>query len=230
MKTRKDEGGLGFKDLQIFNKAMLGKQAWRLSQNPLALWSRVFKGIYFPDGDSWKAKKGYRPSWGWQSILVGRETIEPDVKWLVGDGKSIKIREDKWLTSGLIGGSTNTDDLYKVADLINGGTMEWKELTLQNMFAKDVIKEILAIPINHYPTADVLCWIANKTRDYTVRSRYNNQHSKSNKPDPSKATSSYQPPRQLWTKIWNLRVPPKVRIFLWSICQDALPTREKDKK
>lgn len=89
-------------------------------------------------------------------------------------------------------GSTNRDDLYKVADLINGGTREWKELTLQNMFAKDVIKEILAIPINHYPMADVLCWIANKTGDYTVRSRYNNQHSKSNKPDPSKATSSYQ--------------------------------------
>lgn len=103
MKTRKDEGGLGFKDLQIFNKAMLGKQAWRLSQNPSALWSWVFKGIYFPDGDSWKAKKGHHPSWGWQRILVGRETIELDVKWLVGDGKSIKIHEDKWLTSGLIG-------------------------------------------------------------------------------------------------------------------------------
>lgn len=30
----------------------------------------------------------------------------------------------------------------------------------------------------------------------------------------------------LWTQIWSLDVPPKIRTFLWSICQNALPTRE----
>lgn len=53
--------------MSIFNHAMLGKQAWRLSNSPSALWSRVLKGIYFPNGDLWKASKGQRPSWGWQS-------------------------------------------------------------------------------------------------------------------------------------------------------------------
>jgi len=89
MKTRKDEGGLRFKDLTKFNKAMLGKQAWRLSQSPSALWNRIVKGVYFPNGDMWKARKGQRPSWGWQSILIGREAIEVEVEWRVGDGKLI---------------------------------------------------------------------------------------------------------------------------------------------
>lgn len=35
-----------------------------------------------------------------------------------------------------------------------------------------------------------------------------------------------QTPRSLWTKIWSLSVPPKIRTFLWSICQNAIPTRE----
>lgn len=51
LKLRKDEGGLGFKDLIAFNTAMLGKQAWRISQNPETLVSKVMKGLYYPQGE-----------------------------------------------------------------------------------------------------------------------------------------------------------------------------------
>lgn len=65
LKLRKEEGGLDFKDLLIFNKAMLGKQAWRISQHPTSLLSQTMKGLYYPQGDFWKVGKGSRPSWGW---------------------------------------------------------------------------------------------------------------------------------------------------------------------
>ncbi|KAL3720476.1 hypothetical protein ACJRO7_005314 [Eucalyptus globulus] len=91
LKSRKDRGGLGFKDLITLNKALLGKQAWRLSQSPTALWSQILRGIYFSNGNLWRAKKGQQPSWGWQSILMGRDAIEPAIRWTVGDGKSINI-------------------------------------------------------------------------------------------------------------------------------------------
>lgn len=61
----------------FFNYAMLGKQVWRLSTSPSALWSRVLKGIYFPTGDLWTASTGLRPSWGWRSLLIGRDTYGP---------------------------------------------------------------------------------------------------------------------------------------------------------
>ena len=75
LNTRKDEGGMGFRDLLMFNKAMTGKQAWRLITNSATLWSRILKGIYFSQKEFWHAEKGIRPSWGWQSLLVGRDAI-----------------------------------------------------------------------------------------------------------------------------------------------------------
>lgn len=68
LKNRKDSDGMGFRDLVTFNKVMLGKQVWRMAQNPMALWCQIFKGLYFPNGEFWKARKGTRLSWGWQSF------------------------------------------------------------------------------------------------------------------------------------------------------------------
>lgn len=74
-KARKDEGGLGFRDLIKFNEAMLGRQVWSLIQNPHSLWSRVSKGLYYPHTNVLHAEKGYQPSWGWQSLLMGQNAI-----------------------------------------------------------------------------------------------------------------------------------------------------------
>ena len=45
----KVDGGMGFKDLHMFNLAMLGKQGCRLIDRPNSLCARVLKGRYFHD-------------------------------------------------------------------------------------------------------------------------------------------------------------------------------------
>jgi hypothetical protein len=50
----KVSGGMGFRDLPLFNKAMLGKQGWRLMTRPDSLCVRVYLRL----GNSMRAKLG----------------------------------------------------------------------------------------------------------------------------------------------------------------------------
>lgn len=52
----KIRGGMGFRDLESFNLALLAKQVWRLLFEPDSLWSRVLRAKYYPNGKLLNAK------------------------------------------------------------------------------------------------------------------------------------------------------------------------------
>ena len=85
------EGGMGFKELPLFNDALLVKQTWRLLHNKNSLFYRVFKANFFPNCTIMEAKEGHGGSYAWKSILKGREVIQLGAKWSVGNGNFIKL-------------------------------------------------------------------------------------------------------------------------------------------
>lgn len=63
----KQTGGLGFKDMRMFNIAMLAKQGYRLLNNLNPLVKSIMKAKY-SHTDFLNAKLGENPSYMWSSI------------------------------------------------------------------------------------------------------------------------------------------------------------------
>ncbi|XP_050242110.1 uncharacterized mitochondrial protein AtMg00310-like [Quercus robur] len=97
MCNSKASGGMGFRNLQAFNLAMLAKQAWRILTNPSSLVARVLKAKYFPIGDVLSAKLGNSPSYSWRSIYNNLKDLKEGTRWRVGNGKRIHIWDDRWM-------------------------------------------------------------------------------------------------------------------------------------
>jgi len=73
---RKEKGGLGYRDLHLFNLAMLARQGWRLLLNPDSLCAQVLRARYSSDlidpmsGD-------------WDRSLVNDVFLEEDAKYIL---------------------------------------------------------------------------------------------------------------------------------------------------
>ena len=92
-------GGMGFKDLEKFNEAMLAKQVWRLLVDHSSLFYQVFSVKYFPRGSIFDAKVA-SGSYAWQSIVKARKLVQFGLLWRVGNGRKINIYGDRWLPGG----------------------------------------------------------------------------------------------------------------------------------
>ncbi|KAL5830936.1 hypothetical protein ACOSQ4_016290 [Xanthoceras sorbifolium] len=86
----KKDRGLGFRNLFLFNKALLAKQAWHLIVNPDSLVAQVLRNKYFPN-NSFLQVSSSNSSFLWHSILWGRKLIEQGSRWCIGGGQSVSI-------------------------------------------------------------------------------------------------------------------------------------------
>ncbi|KAL0422181.1 UNVERIFIED_CONTAM: putative mitochondrial protein [Sesamum latifolium] len=86
------DGGLGFRNLEAFNLALLAKQLWHLLSRPGSLVSRVFKAKYFPHSHLFEAQLGARPSYTWRSIMAAMSlfvrgvdgALAQVIRWIFG--------------------------------------------------------------------------------------------------------------------------------------------------
>lgn len=185
------KGGMGFRDLQSFNLALLAKQVWRLLCEPESLCARVLRAKYYPDGNLLNAKMKKGSSFTWQSIMAGLDCFKRGSIWRVGDGTQINIWEDAWIpTSHNLRVQTprGTRLVSKVSELINPIDGLWDEQLVRALFWPTDAERILQIPL-HNGREDLVAWHFNRNGLFSVKSAYHVQweHKYGTRPETNQA-------------------------------------------
>ncbi|XP_023878292.2 uncharacterized protein LOC111990734 [Quercus suber] len=191
--------------------------------------ARVFKEKYFPFDDVLNSKKGSNPSYAWQSIHNSLEVIKRGTRWSVGNGRRIHIWDDRWLpmptTYKVISPQGDYGDFPMMSSLIDNDTRWWKVDVINATFLPHEASTILKIPLNYNLLDDCLIWMGNKSGEFTVKSAYHIVSGIVDSFEEGESTSSNSW-TLLWKRIWQQKVPPKLKNFAWRICVNGLPTMQ----
>nr|GMC69537.1 uncharacterized protein LOC109164833 [Ipomoea batatas] len=185
--TPKDWGGIGFRQFDQFNSALLYKQAWRLIQNPSSLVARVFQAKYYPGKSFLEANTGNNPSYIWSSLLTTRDIIR---------------RHSRWRDAS-------------VSSLFINNSLKWDSDIISEIFNHRDAALIANTPLPIANRDDKLVWMGEDRGNFTVKSCYRLLIGE--QPEASKLD---------WANLWKLKVPPKVKSFMWQACSSCLPTTD----
>jgi hypothetical protein len=235
-KARKDlfkskfQGGLGFRDMHVFNKALLAKQVWRLHTNPSSLLSLCLKAKYYSTTDILQATRGRQPIYEWQSIQQAIEIINKDSCWKIGNGQNVKIWEDNWLIfqNGfrVLTPQAEYNTISKVSDIITYQPYKtWNTSLIDHTFLHFERDQIQQIPLIMEHNEDQLMWTYTKEGAYSVKSGYNIIKAWQDTANPA-PTSTNNHHTKMWKTLWSLHTIPRHKVLLWRIIQQVIPIKQ----
>lgn len=150
MTRPKNLGGLGFRNLEVFNLALLCRHVWRVLLEPSSLSARILKAKYFPTSQFLDAELGSQPSQISRAILDGREILKQGIVRRIGDGTTTDIWALNWIPrAGLMHPITSrvVNPPQFVSQLIDAMSATWKHDLVKEVFVPFDADAILKIPL-----------------------------------------------------------------------------------
>lgn len=209
----REEGGLGFLQMEIWNKAAFGKQLWKIIANKDCLWVDWAKEVYLKGNSIWEVKAKDSYPWTWRKLLQMRGMFKQHVIYNLGDGRQISLFYDNWLSIGPI------KEIIGDNAMIWGGNFNvrvwWNDRdgwVLPNSFCRRhpvIAAEIQKYSISTRPDSVSWCSIL---KEYTVNSMYE--------------LSRKRGDRVNWGNIvWSTKALPRFKFCSWLLWQKSLKTK-----
>ncbi|KAJ9535488.1 hypothetical protein OSB04_un001387 [Centaurea solstitialis] len=213
-------GGLGFRRLAAWNRALISRNLWAIVSNRDCLWVKWVRQISLRDMIFWSARKTNRWSWVLRKMMGIREEMRRYVSVRIGNGLTTNAWEDSWLQCGPLSEfvshrfihaadfSVNTTVHQLITEFSDGWPINWME--------RYPILSSAELPTITDGVDDVTCWNASVNGDgvFSVQRAYQ--------------AFVGQYPMVTWANsVWFKGHIPKHSFCLWTACLFRLPTQDR---
>ena len=215
----KDQGGLGITVLEIKNKCLLSKWLFKLL-NEEGVWKEIIVNKYLGDKALSQVQAQHTDSPFWKGIMKVKDDFFHRGKFSLGNGEQVRFWEDVWL-----GPRALRFEFQSLYDIVSN-----KHSTVADVFGTvpinlsfrrvligqrrtawfTLIERLMRINLTN--ETDKFIWSLTKTGLFTVKSFYDdllNGHT-----------------RYLRKYLWKLKIPLKIKIFLWFLSRKELLTKD----
>ncbi|XP_068503760.1 uncharacterized protein [Phaseolus vulgaris] len=231
----KEEGGLGIRSIELFNKALLAKWLWRLGSSECGLWKEVLESKYGLRwlSNSYVPKQNRFTSRWWLDLFKvsfsdqGVNWFNQNMAWEVGSGEKIKFWEDEWLNIGQL--RLKYERIYNNSELKdkpidnfgswNADGWEWNFSWRRDWFEweKTLVEEFLSIisQVSLQPDKeDSRTWNDPPSYTFSVKYAYN------------KLANQGFGGVSMFGYLWNLKVTPSAMFYVWRVFLNRIATKQ----
>jgi hypothetical protein len=156
---------MGFREMRLYNQAMLARQEWCLIAFPNSLCARVLKARYYPRGTLIDTVFSGNPSSTWIAISYGLDLLKKGLIYRVGNGANIMVWQDRWIPrqSYLKVLTPKRNCRIRHVSKLLDHDLNWNEEKVRNAFLLIDANLILKIVPGRRVGEDILVWQLEKS-------------------------------------------------------------------
>ena len=222
---KKEYGSLGVPNLSDLNLCLLGSWVKRYIRGEGSLWKKIIDAKYNTKNPNILCCKELNPSIFWKGVMWATKAVQLGYRWQVGNGRSVRLWEDVWFGNSNL--ATQFWDLYficnqqtmTIADLWDGDELK---CMFRRTFTESLMiqwQELLSVvrSISLSEEDDQLLWKYESKGVYSSKSLY--------------AIVNFRGIQPIYLPaVWDIKIPPRVQIFLWLLSQNKVMTTDNLRK
>jgi mannosylglycoprotein endo-beta-mannosidase len=215
----KDQGGLGVEVLELKNKCLLSKWLFKLL-NEEGVWQELIQNKYLHSKTLSQVKAKPNDSPFWKGLLKVKDDFFSKGSFELGNGLDTRFWEDCWLGDRPL--AEQYPSLYRIVqhkDVLVANVLQGSHLNIAFRRNLDEYKWTRwmhlvgrLIEVNLTDTKDNFVWNLMTSKEFTVKSMYLDYMTGHT--------------RYLRKYIWKIKVPLKIRIFMWFLHRKVILTKD----